>query len=98
MFVGLSTIIVFFRKKNKMLIKKIGLFVLSLILFLTVDTTVIAQETDTGYQVFLPIVAREEIDTSSPWIGPAGGFVVCMTPHPRNADIYYAGSWGAGFI
>lgn len=79
-----------------MLIKKIGLLVLSLILFLTVDTTVIAQETDTGYQVFLPIVTREEIDTSSPWIGPAGGFVVCMTPHPSNADIYYAGSWGGG--
>lgn len=79
-----------------MLNKKIGLLVILLFGFLTVNTSVIAQETVPDYQIFLPIIAREEIDTSSPWIGPAGGFVVCMTPHPTNPDIYYAGSWGSG--
>ena len=78
-----------------MLYKKV-LFVLLLILFLTVNTTVIAQENVTDYQIYFPIIAREEADMSSPWIGPAGGFVVCMTPHPSNPDIFYAGSWGGG--
>ena len=79
-----------------MLFKKISLFVLVLLCFFFVDAPVAAQEEVNDFQVFLPIVVRQEIDTSSPWIGPAGGFVVCMTSHPTDPNILYAGSWGGG--
>jgi photosystem II stability/assembly factor-like uncharacterized protein len=81
---------------KNMLYKKIFICVLVLFCFFFIDTPVEAQEPVNDFQIFLPIVFREEVDTSSPWIGPSGGYVVCMTSHPSNPDIMYAGTWGGG--
>ena len=46
-----------------------------------------------NYRLAMPIVARPDL---SSFIGPYGGSVVVVLPDPTDANIVYAGSWGAG--
>lgn len=76
--------------------KRIAIF-LALLLDLTlIYGTATAQEPKPENPIYLPLIFKTEVDTSSPWIGPAGGPVVSMVTHPTNANILFAGSWGAG--
>jgi photosystem II stability/assembly factor-like uncharacterized protein len=44
--------------------------------------------------VYLPLISNEKY--GNPWIGPDGGFVVCMVTSPTDAKTIYAGTWGNG--
>ncbi|MDO9085212.1 MAG: hypothetical protein Q7U53_03290 [Anaerolineaceae bacterium] len=44
--------------------------------------------------VYLPLISNEKY--VKPWIGPDGGFVVCMVTSPTDAKTIYAGTWGNG--
>ncbi len=49
---------------------------------------------DNPYQLYLPLVSHDPY--VDPWIGPWGGYVVCMAANPNNPDEIYAGTWGNG--
>ena len=70
--------------------------VLFLILLLTNTQIIQAQDPEPPYQYYLPLLYKQETIVSSPWLGPVGGPVVVLLPHPANKDILYAGTWGAG--
>jgi len=70
--------------------------VIILILLLTNTQIIQAQDPEPPYQYYFPLVYKQEAILSSPWLGPAGGPVVVLVPHPTNKDIIYAGTWGAG--
>lgn len=55
-----------------------------------------AQELIPPYLIYLPGILNIEYDDSLPWVGPPGGPVVSMVSDPVNANVLYAGSWGAG--
>ncbi len=65
-----------------------------LVVFGLIQVPAMAQEEVNPYQVFLPLIAKEEY--SNPWIGPDGGYVVNMVTNPLNGLIMYAGTWGNG--
>lgn len=76
--------------------KKIALFLTVILALVMITNTVIAQEPAPENPIYLPIVFYAKMDTTSPWVGPAGGPVVSMVTHPSNVNIVFAGSWGAG--
>jgi photosystem II stability/assembly factor-like uncharacterized protein len=49
----------------------------------------------TVYKLNLPLLFRAPLPD---WVGPFGGNVVVIAPDPNNANIVYAGTWGAGVL
>ncbi|PKO12099.1 MAG: hypothetical protein CVU39_25840 [Chloroflexi bacterium HGW-Chloroflexi-10] len=80
-----------------MLKLKISLCLLFMITCVWSGIPVQAQGIVDGYQTYFPVISNSPTVEES-WIGPEGGFVVCIVAHPTNADIIYAGSWGAGVL
>ncbi|OJX37944.1 MAG: hypothetical protein BGO78_07830 [Chloroflexi bacterium 44-23] len=78
------------------MMKKVTLNILVAIVFFMTVPEVYAQDSTPPFLSYLPLIMKTEQDTSSPWVGPEGGPIVSQAIHPANANIIYAGSWGAG--
>ncbi len=71
-------------------------FIFLVILLMIIAPLVQAQVSEPPFLSYFPLISKAELDTSSPWVGPVGGPVVSLVSHPGNANIVFAGSWGAG--
>lgn len=72
-------------------------FLLILLLMLLMSIFIHPVQAELGDEpqtIYLPLVSNEKY--VDPWIGPDGGFVVCMVANPFDANIIYAGTWGNG--
>ena len=74
--------------------RKINLKLILLILIspLILSAHISSAGQDATHSTYLPFIS----DDLSGWIGPYGGYIVCLAINPSNPQIVYAGTWGSG--
>jgi hypothetical protein len=75
-------------KFNRILI----LILIFIFTILTLSNQSVSAEQTASTEIYMPLIAND----FSRWIGPYGGTIVAIATGPTNAQISYAGTFGAG--